>query len=131
MDRAGATVLLVYSTGTVATMSKVFFFPSNRFVFFFFLLNIYINWHICCYTDMPNFTIYSQLLKCQFFTNRKKKKIWDCDQPQLKINVLRKFYNTYCYHNIFTIVEISIFYISNKKMLNPQHFNINFTTNHT
>ena len=36
---------------------------------------------------------------------------------------------TYCYHNIFIIVEISHSYISNKKMLNPQHFNINYTTN--
>ena len=35
----------------------------------------------------------------------------------MKINVLRKCYNTYCYHNIFTIVEISVSYISNKKML--------------
>ena len=37
------------------------------------------------------------------------------DQPQLKINVLRKCYNTYYYHNIFTIVEISVSYRSNKK----------------
>ena len=37
------------------------------------------------------------------------------DQPQLKINVLRKCYNTYYYHNIFTIIEISVSYRSNKK----------------
>ena len=57
------------------------------------------------------------IIEVSIFYKSKKKKInkWDCDQPQLKINVLRKFYNTYCYHNIFTIVEISIFYISNKK----------------
>ena len=37
-----------------------------------------------------------------------------------------KCYNTYCYHNVFTIVEISISYRSNKKLLSSQHFNINF-----
>ena len=42
-------------------------------------------------------------------------KIWDYDQPQLKINTLWKYCNTCCYHNIFTIIEISVSYISNKK----------------
>ena len=39
MDSTGATVLLVYSTGTVAIMPNLLllFFFSNRFVFFFFL----------------------------------------------------------------------------------------------
>ena len=112
----------VYSTSTVATVPKVFFF---------FLLNIDVSWHLYCYIDTTNFTIFSQLLTCQFLTSRNKNnKIWDGSQPQLKINVLKKCYNTYCYHNICTIVEIAVSYISNKKMLNPQHFNINFTTNH-
>ena len=36
-----------------------------------------------------------------------------------------------CCHNIFTIVEISVPYRSKKKkkMLSPQHFHNNFTTN--
>ena len=39
MDSTGATVLLVYSTGTVAIVPNLLllFFFSNRFVFFFFL----------------------------------------------------------------------------------------------
>ena len=38
--------------------------------------------------------------------------------------------NTCCYYNIFTIVEILVSYRSNKKMLSPQHFHINFIANH-
>ena len=53
-----ATVLLICSSGTVAT--ELFF--SLLFVLFF-LLNIYKNPHIYCYTDTTNFTIFSQLLK--------------------------------------------------------------------
>ena len=56
-------VLLVYSSGTVAT----------EFFFFFFLQSstctlkkkkIYKNPHIYCYTDTTNFTIILQLLRC-------------------------------------------------------------------
>ena len=32
--------------------------------FFFFLLNIYVSWYIYCYIDITNFTIFSQLLTC-------------------------------------------------------------------
>ena len=71
--------------------------------------------YIYCYTDTINFIIFSQLLTYQFLTSRNKIIKYECDQPQLKINVLRKCYNTYCYHNIFTIVEISVSYRSNKK----------------
>ena len=77
-------VFLVYSIGMVATVPN------------FFLLNIYVSWYIYCYSNTKNFTIFSQLLTCQFLTSRNKNKIWDCDQPQLKINVLRKCYNIYC-----------------------------------
>ena len=110
----------VYSTDTVAKM------------FFFFLLNIDVSCHLYCYTDTTIFTIFLQLLTCQFLTSRNKIIKYETiySQPQLKINVLKKCYNTYCYNNIFTIVEISVSYISNKKMLNSQHFNINFTINH-
>ena len=77
--------------------SYIFFFSSNRFVcFFFFLLNIYVSWYIYCYTDTTNFTIFSQLLTCQFLTSRNKIIKYETDQSQLKINVLRKCYNTYC-----------------------------------
>ena len=82
-------------SGTVAT----FFFSSNRlvsFFFFFSLLNIYVSWYIYCYTDTTNFTIFSQLLICQFLTNRNKIIKYETDQLQLKINVLKKCYNTYC-----------------------------------
>ena len=43
--------------------SNIFFFFSLPFVLFF-LLNIYKNPHIYCYTNTTNFTIFSQLLKC-------------------------------------------------------------------
>ena len=43
MDSTGATVLLVYSTGTVAIVPNLFYFIffSNRFVFFFFFFEIF------------------------------------------------------------------------------------------
>ena len=61
-----ATVLLVCSSGTVATVATEFFFFSLFSLPFvlFFLLNIYKNPHIYCYTDTTNFTIFLQLLKC-------------------------------------------------------------------
>ena len=39
---------------------------------FFFPLNIDVSWHLYCYTDTTNFTIFSQLLSCQFLTSRNK-----------------------------------------------------------
>ena len=85
--------------GTVATMPKVFLFFIFIVIglcFFFFLLNIYVSWYIYCYTDTINFTIFSQLLTCQFLTSQNKIIKYETDQSQLKINVLRKCYNTYC-----------------------------------
>ena len=41
-------------------------------LYFFFLLNIYKNPHIYCYTDTTNFTIFSQLLRFQFFISQNK-----------------------------------------------------------
>ena len=49
-----------------------FFFCSHRFVFFFYLLNIYMSWHIYCYTNTTNFTVFSQLLMCQFLISQNK-----------------------------------------------------------
>ena len=72
MDSTGATVLLVYSIGTIATMPKVFFFFLAIGMCVFFLWNIYVSWHIYCYIDTINFTIFSQLLTCQFLTSRNK-----------------------------------------------------------
>ena len=114
MDSTGATVLLVYSTNTLATVSKVlfcfvfvfvfvfcfflyFFFHSVISLCFFFLWNIYVSWYIYCYTDITNFTMFLQLLTCQFLTSRNKIIKYETiySQPQLKINVLRKCYNTY------------------------------------
>ena len=51
---------LVYSIGTIATVLKK--------------KNIYMTWNIYYYIDITNFTIFSQLLRYQFLTNRKKKK---------------------------------------------------------
>ena len=52
------TVLLVCSSGTVATVGTafLFFFPIFR-LYFFFLLNIYVSWYIYFYIDTTNFTI--------------------------------------------------------------------------
>ena len=64
------SVLLVCSIGIIAIVPTVFFpfLFSHRFVlFFFFLLNIYMSWHIYCHTDITNFAIFWQLLRFQFF----------------------------------------------------------------
>ena len=69
------SVLLVCSIGIIAIVPTVFFpfLFSHRFVlFFFFLLNIYMSWHIYCHTNITNFTIFWQLLRCQFFISRNK-----------------------------------------------------------
>ena len=67
-----ATIFSQLLIGTIAIVPKVFFFFfNNRFVFFF-LLNIYVSWYIYCYIDTTNFTIFSQLLTCQFLTSRNK-----------------------------------------------------------
>ena len=62
---ASLQCLLVRSIDTVAIVF-FFFFSVVGLCFFFFLLNIYMSWHIYCYTNTTNFTIFSQLLTCQF-----------------------------------------------------------------
>ena len=62
----------------------------------FFFIYIYVSWYIYCYTDTTNFIIFPQLLTCQFLTSQNKIIKYETDQSQLKINVLRKCYNTYC-----------------------------------
>ena len=57
---------------TVATIAAIFYFFSVIGLCFFFLLNIYVSWYIYCYTDITNFTIFSQLLTCQFLTSQNK-----------------------------------------------------------
>ena len=47
-----------------------FFFSVINLCFFFF--NIDVSWHLYCYIDTINFTIFSQLLMYQFFTSRNK-----------------------------------------------------------
>ena len=67
-------ILLICSSGTVANVDTEFFFFfafSLPFVLFF-LLNIYKNPHIYCYTNTTNFTIFSQLLRCRFLINQNK-----------------------------------------------------------
>ena len=88
-DITNFTILLYNKSNYVATMLRhyasrvltlcntivatIYFFSSNIwFVFFFFLLNIDISWHLYCYTDTTNFTIFSQLLTCQFLTSWNK-----------------------------------------------------------
>ena len=74
----------VSNSETVTTVVIVFFFFSFR-MYFFFLLYIYIYIYILFYY-LTNFTIFLQLLRCQFFISHNK--ILNGDQPQLKINVL-------------------------------------------
>ena len=57
----------------ISTVLKGFFFPLViDLCFFFFFLNIYVIWHIYCYTDTTNFTIFLQIVKYQFLTSRNK-----------------------------------------------------------
>ena len=49
-----------------------FFLFSVFRLYFFFLLIIYKNPHIYCYTNTINFTIFSQLLRCQFLISQNK-----------------------------------------------------------
>ena len=68
-------ILLVCSSGTVAIVAIVaieFFFFFGLPFLLFFLLNIYKNPHIYCYTHTTNFIIFSQLLNCQFFISQNK-----------------------------------------------------------
>ena len=130
MDNIGATVLLVYSTGTVAIVPFFFFYVIG--LCFFFLWNIYISWHIYCYTNTTNFTIFSQLLTCQFLTGRNKIITYEAIANHNWKEMFKK--------NVTTIIVITIFsqllksqfliYQIIIKMLNSQHFNINFTINH-
>ena len=55
-------------------MPKVFFFfpVIGLCVCVCVFLNIYVSWHIYCYTDTTNFTIFLQLLKYQFLASRNK-----------------------------------------------------------
>ena len=62
---------LVCSIGPVATVAMVLFFWVIGLCFFL-LLNIYMSCYIYCYTDTINFTIFSQLLRCQFLIGRNK-----------------------------------------------------------
>ena len=69
------SVLLVCSIGIIAIVPTVFFpfLFSHRFVlFFFFPFKYYMSWHIYCHTNITNFTIFWQLLRCQFFISRNK-----------------------------------------------------------
>ena len=72
MDSTEATVLLLYSTGTVATVPNFIYLFFSVIGLCFFFLNIYVGWHIYCYTDTINFTIFLQILKYQFLTSRNK-----------------------------------------------------------
>ena len=63
---------LVCSSGIVATITRAFFFFPIFCLYYFFLLNIYKNPRIYCYTGTTNFTIFSQLLRYQFFICQNK-----------------------------------------------------------
>ena len=60
-----------YNSALVSWVFFFFFFLVIALCFFF-LLNIDVSWHLYCYIDTTNFTIFSQLLICQFLTSRNK-----------------------------------------------------------
>ena len=64
MDEYGVELFPISSATvpsyTVATVVTVFFLVFRLYFFFFY---------IYCYTDTTNFTIFSQLLRCQFLTS--------------------------------------------------------------
>ena len=99
---------------TVATVTEVFFFSFSNWFVFFFLLKIYVSWYIYCYTIATNFIIFSQLLTgtvaivpffflviglCFFFSFK-----YLCKLVYILLYRHNKF------HNIFTIIDVSISY---------------------
>ena len=82
-------LFLVSNSSIVVT---VFFLPSVCTFFFFF--------YIYCFTDTTNFTIFSQLLRCQFLISQNKIIKYEIvTNTQLKINVLWKCCDT-CWVNV-------------------------------
>ena len=114
--------------------SAFFFYFINRFVFFFFfLLNIYVSWYIYCYTNTTNFTIFLQLLMCTnalkhynynalvlwatvatviFFFSSNRFVIFFFPFKYLCKLVYILLYWHKKFHNIFTIIDMSISYKS-------------------
>ena len=78
------------------TLAKVEFF-CHLFVFFF---------HIYCYTDIINFIIFSQLLRCQFLISRNKIIIYKivtnhnrkkcCNTLVCSICTIHRFFSSIC-----------------------------------
>ena len=64
-----ATTVLWHCASRVLTLCST---VAATVFFFFFVLNIDVSWHLYCYTDTTNFTIFSQLLTYQFLTSRNK-----------------------------------------------------------
>ena len=104
----------------------------SSYIFFFFSSLPFVLIYIYCYTDTTNFIIFSQLLTCQFLTSRNKIITYEAIANHNWKEMFKK--------NVTTIIVITIFsqllksqfliYQIIIKMLNSQHFNINFTINH-
>ena len=94
-----------------------FLVTPYQFVLFFKNIYIYMSWQIYCYTNTIKITIFSKLLRCRFLINWNKIIKYETmtNHNWKYFFFLQKFCNTYCYHYIFTIVEVSISYRSNKK----------------
>ena len=62
-------IVTTVPSGTIATVATFFFFSV---IGFFFPFKYLCKLVLYCYTDTTNFTIFSQLLTCQFLTSRNK-----------------------------------------------------------
>ena len=66
-------VVWMYKSYGTYCFFNIYYTSLHCFFFFFFVLFIIImSWHIYCYTDIKNFTIFSQLLRCQFLISQNK-----------------------------------------------------------
>ena len=88
--------------GTVATVAITFL-----------SLPYFFSSYIYYYIDTTNFTIFSQLLRCQFLISQNK--IGNYDQPQLKINVFQKY----------ELTDINSKYLKSKNTNNQKILNKN------
>ena len=114
-----------------------FFFFNNWFVFFvfFFFLNIDVSWHLYCYTATTNFTIFLIYIKSGYATTmhcscKSATVLWFRESAFFFFFFLSNrfvFFFSFKYwckltfillywhnkfHNIFTIIDMSIYYKS-------------------
>ena len=133
------TILLVCSSDTVATTFFLFLFSSIfRLYFFFFLLNIYKNSYIYCFINITNFIIFlyykngyaaTVLRHCAsrvltlcstitatvfFFFPSNQFVYFFSFKYWCKLTFILLYWHSK-FHNIFTIIEVSISYKSKIK----------------